>query len=109
MAKLSELGIKMEMYKRYVDDQNAAVEACKPVNSISPMVQLEEDIPANHASKRVPILDLEVWMDGFEAKHLFYKKSMASGKVISARSAFLNSENNAILVQECLRRLKNCS
>ena len=78
-------------------------------NSITPMIQLEEDIPSSHQDQKLPILDLEVWVERSKLKHNFYKKPMASRRVILARSAGPNSEKRAILVQECLRRLRNCS
>ena len=144
IEKLKELDIKLEMHKRYIDDQNQAVEGCQPGlryvdgrleiqqnkveedhqvgtekstaklmrtigDSITPMIKLEEDVPSNHEDNRLPILDLIVWVEDNRAKHVFYKKPMASRKVISSRSAAPTSEKRTILVQECLRRMKNCS
>ena len=48
-------------------------------DTIDPIIQLTVDYPSNHTSGRVPILDLEVWMerneDGFsQVRWSFYEK-----------------------------------
>jgi hypothetical protein len=69
---------------------------------------MEEDCPSNHSPAKMPILDLEVWVDG-EIMHQFYKKSMASRKLVLAKSAFSTSKKRSILLEEGMRRLRNCS
>ena len=78
-------------------------------NTITPMIQMEEDYPTNHPSGRLAILDLEVWIENRRIHHQFYKKPMASRKLVQAKSAFSTSKKRAILMEEGMRRLRNCS
>ena len=78
-------------------------------NSITPMIIMEEEYPTNHQSGKMPILDLEVSIENGRIIHQFYKKTMASRKVVDAKSAFPSAKKRSILVEEGLRRLRNCS
>ena len=57
----------------------------------------------------MPILDLEVWIEEERIMHQFFKKPMASRKLVSADSAFSTSKKRSILMEEGMRRLRNCS
>ena len=78
-------------------------------NTISFMIIMEEECPSNHPSGKMPILDLEVWIKEGRIMHQFYKKPMASRKLVSADSAFSTSKKRSILMEEGMRRLRNCS
>ena len=68
-------------------------------NSIIAMIVMEEYFPTNHPSGRLPILDLEVWVEDDIIRHQFFKKSMASRKLVQAKSAFSTGMNCSILVE----------
>jgi hypothetical protein len=85
---------------------------------MKPMIKLVEDVPTNHESKKIPILDLEVWVERVQhkdldvrpvIKHRFYKKPMASDVTLNAKSAYPLSATRATLTEETLRRLRNNS
>ena len=78
-------------------------------NTIMTMIRMEEDFPSNHPSVKHPILDLEVWVEAGQIRHQFFKKSMANRKVVQAKSAFSTGVKRSILVEEGMRRLRNCS
>ena len=83
-------------------------------NSISPMIQFEVDFCSNYGDGKMPILDLKVWkeegVDGETViKHEFYKKPMASRLTLRGDTAYPVSQMRAIMVEEVLRRLRNCS
>jgi hypothetical protein len=79
-------------------------------NSIMPsVIVMEEDTPSAHRNGRLPVLDMEFWVESDLIYHQFYKKPMASRKVTLARSAFSTAQKRSILVQEGLRRLSNYS
>ena len=78
-------------------------------NSISPMLQFEVDVGSNYNDDRLPILDLKVWKVGHTIRHEFYKKNMASKATLRAGTAYPTSQIRAIMVEEVLRRLRNCS
>ena len=99
ITKLNNLGLGLELYKRYVDDSNMGSKPMKPgvrlvdgklsileeaidedkylpadfrtakllrqiANTIIPMIKMKEDVPSNYQSGKLPILDLEVWVQG---------------------------------------------
>ena len=79
-------------------------------NSILPSsVRMKEDVPSNHPSGAIPILDTEMWIESGRIYHSHYSKPMASKEVILERSAMSTSSKVNILVQEGARRLRNCS
>ena len=78
-------------------------------NTILPMIQMEHDCPSNHPSGRLPILDLGVWIENGRIYHQFFKKPMASRKLVQAGSAFSTAKKRSILLEEGMRRVRNCS
>ena len=72
-------------------------------NSIMPgMIIMEEDTGSEHPNGKLPVLDMEFWIEKNEIYHQFYKKPMATRQVIMARSALSTSQKRSILVQEGL-------
>jgi hypothetical protein len=149
---ISESGLNIHMYKRYVDDINIVMEApdmgaryvngsvviteytkdedrerenderCMKfvrsvANCIHPSIQVEVDYCSNYQDRKLPILDLKVWIEkrtveGVETQyilHEFYAKSVASKFVVHARSALPWNVKRTVLTQEVLRVLLNCS
>lgn len=90
-------------------DKRTAKLISSVANTISPMIQMEEECPSNHPDGRMPILDLEVWVEKRKIHHQFFKKPMAGRKVVQARSAFSTSKKRSILLEEGMRRVRNCS
>ena len=124
--------INVAMYKRYVDDVNSAVTKPQHItipegvkedqhmakvvrevaNTILPsMITMVEDSPSDHTNGRLPILDMECWVnrDNNTLMHTFYQKTMASKVITSARSALQASTKKSIILAEGNRRLLNCS
>ena len=78
-------------------------------NSVMPnSIVMVEDTASRHGNKKLPILDMEMWMEKEKIIHQFYAKPMTSKSVISARSAFTLKEKKNILLEEGSRRLRNC-
>ena len=74
------------------DDKRVAREMRKIANTILPRsVVMEEDVPSNHSSGKLPILDMEMWWEDNLLLHQHYVKPMASRSVVMARSAFSSS------------------
>ena len=82
-------------------------------NSIHPSIQLEIDYPSNHSDKKMPSLDLKVWVETKEGEtriiHEYYAKDVSSKAVVHAKSALAWKAKRSILTQEVLRVLLNCS
>lgn len=77
-------------------------------DSVETMIQFEEDTVNNHDNKRIPVLDLECWVDceGM-VRHGHYRKPMASRQVVANSSAISIKNKRNILEEECIRRLRN--
>ena len=71
--------------------------------------RMKEDVPGNHPSGLLPILDTQMAIvDGIIVFH-HYTKPMASKETILTRSAMSLGSKMNILVAEGSRRLRNCS
>ena len=74
---------------------------CREVaNTILPnSVIMEEDSPSKHSGGKIPILDMEMWvnLEGYIV-YQHYSKPMSSRSVIMARSAFPTSMKKNILI-----------
>ena len=90
-------------------DKRTAMVYRQIANTILACIQVEEDVPSNHLSKKIPVLDLEVWVEGDEIKHEFYRKPVANTRLVMNRSALSTGSKRVILTEECLRRMRNCS
>ena len=79
-------------------------------NTIMPgSIKMKHDVPDNHEDGWLPVLDLQLRINGSKIDTRFYRKPMASVKVIHKRSAVSNKAKRSILIQEGLRRMYNCS
>ena len=88
-------------------------------NGIHKSIEVTTDYPSRNEDKKVPILDLRVWLARVYHQvtndapcfllHEYYHKEVASRAVISARSAVPWQAKRTILTQEILRVLRNCS
>ena len=121
--KLSEEGVSVQLYKRYVDDINIVLktkksedekETLEKVKSIGDRIhssiQLEADYPAKYEDRKVPILDLKVWVnEDNQIIHEYYMKPVASKAVINNRSAMPLRDRRTVITQEILRILLRCS
>ena len=78
-------------------------------NTIYDCVQFTTDCPSNNQSKKVPCLDLQVYVKEDQIIHEFYEKPCAAKQVIPYQSAHSKKMKMSVLVEEGLRRLRNCS
>ena len=78
-------------------------------NTFYDCVQFTTDCPSNNQSKKVPCLDLQVYVKEDQIIHEFYEKPCAAKQVIPYQSAHSKKMKMSVLVEEGLRRLRNCS
>ena len=79
-------------------------------NGIDDMIKMTIDVPSNHAIKRVPMLDVQVWINDQDKNKIyfsFYEKPTKSPFVISKSSAMPIKKKIECLSQETFRRLHN--
>ena len=73
-------------------------------NSISNMIQLEDDVCSNYVDKKLPILDCKVWVEKYEEsvkiRHEFYKKPIATRATLNRKTAYPTTHVRSILVEE---------
>ena len=132
--KSNDEGIRINLYKIYVDDINLMTNIPRNVDirggtpevkerntaelvkrtgdTIHRSIILETDCPSNHPDKKLPILDLKVWIQEANRKrkimHEFYQKDVSSVATINARSTLPWKTKRTILVQDTLRIMRNC-
>ena len=74
------------------------------------MIRFTFDLPEKHQDKKLPVLDLKVWLsETDELLHEFYEKPTKNPRTILASSAISWHQKRTILTQESIRRLKNTS
>ena len=124
LLKVQEAGIKMLLYVRYIDDSNQIAVARNPddddetlaaelneiANTVMDGIKMERDVCSKHDSRKLPILDMQCWLDdNGELWHTHYEKPIASKLVIPERSAHSKSSMRNVHVNELVRRMVNCS
>ena len=123
LDRLREENITVLMYKRYVDDINMVVqksnqddnektimEKVREIgNTIHSNIEIEVDYPEKHEDKKMPLLDLKVWVEGKRVMHEFYHKTVSSKAMIHRRTAMPTSKKRTIITQEILRVMTRCS
>ena len=111
MVKVKELE---ESDKTVKGDKRTMVhsmdELKKVANTSYKTVQFTSDCPSNHPGGRMPVLDLQMFV-GEEGLIMFefYEKPMAHKFVIPCKSAHSKKMKLAVMVEEGVRRLRNCS
>ena len=136
--KIEDQGLCVLLYKRYVDDINMVLQVPNRDdnenieddahwmsivkdngNRIHPSTQITVDYPSKHDDKKMPILDLKVWLKIRNSHnqdntpnlvvHEFYYKEVATRAVTHARSAMPLSMKRTTLTLELLRIMLRCS
>ena len=132
--RLRRQNIDVQLYKRYVDDTNLVAKTVpsaneqpndkltmetiqKIANEINPSISVTIDFPTNHVNNRMPVLDLELWIEMVEVngsmKHQImfshYMKPMANKYLINNRSALSATTKNNVLVADLVRIMRNVS
>ena len=128
--RLAEEGIKLAVYKRYIDDINIAayhqeenqsnegkemdkvvIERIQAIgNQIHKSIQLEADYPSRYEEGKVPILDVRVWVDSNnKILYEYYAKQVSSKSVVDFRSAMSLRDKRTVLTQDILRIILRCS
>ena len=90
------------------DDQRTMDVLCAIANSISEL-RFTMDCPSRNQNGKVPILDMEFWVEDDKVLYTFYKKSCASPFTILKRSAIDERTKRNYIFQEGKRRLSNTS
>ena len=133
LQKLSANNINAKLYERYKDDidlvienekengkdqtekeKNTLRECMEIADSIHPSIKVTGDIPANYTDKRLPILDLKVWIGEIQpgiykiiTSH--YMKDVSTRAVINNRSSHPIEMKRNVMVNEVMRILRNCN
>ena len=70
---------------------------------------METDVPSAHGNGRLPVLDLNLFVESNKVKFSFYSKPCSSPYIIMYSSALPAKQKRETILQEGLRRLRNCS
>ena len=107
MENLKEIMQKRRKMKKAAD--RITMEVLQSVaNEIHEMIQLTIDFPSNYPEKRMPILDMKVWIGSdSNIQYIFYEKPMRSNLVVGKNSALPEAMKMRTLTQEAYRRIHN--
>ena len=107
LVRIEEL---VEEDKKVPEDKRTMDILKEIANTIFKCVQFSVDCPSLHPdTKKVPVLDLQVYIQDSLFTHEFFEKPVASKFVIPHNSAHSKNMKMAVLVEEGLRRLRNAS
>ena len=102
--------VSPELDQRPPDMRTAEV-IRKIADSVTPMLSWTADYPSAHSSKKLPVLDIQIWVtetdEGTLTNYEFYRKPMANPVSIPAESALSNNVKFSTYRQEVVRVLKN--
>jgi hypothetical protein len=79
------------------------------INTVNPDLQMTGDVPSANISRKVPVLDMEMFVEDNRVKFTFFSKPMSTRYVIPERSAHSDKIKKSTLTQEGVRRLLNVS
>ena len=129
IGKLREKGYECKVYKRYKDDINVILsqverkhddregimnELKEIADEIDPSLTVKTDVAESYIDKKLPILDLKVWIGkskNGESKILYghYMKEVSDRRVIHAQSAHGDRMKQSVMVNDVCRVIENCS
>ena len=75
-------------------------------DTIDVNLQFEYDCPSKNQGGKVPILDLQVWVEGNRVRHTFYKKPCAPERTVMAGTALGARTKRNSVFQEGMRRVR---
>ena len=83
------------------------------MSSIDEDIKFTWDAPGNNRNEKMPVLDLQIWLERDEkgvnkVRFSYYEKPMASAVVINKRSALSWQTKKSSLAGEVARRILNC-
>ena len=84
-------------------------EFIKMGSAINPDIKLTGDCPSLHATKMMPALDTQIWVEGQKVRYQHYRKSMTNNLVMMKCSALPEKLKRITLTQKGFRILKNTS
>ena len=82
-------------------------------SSLVPGIYFTTDLPSNHQTNKVPILDTQVWTEtsaqgsGTKIRHKFYEEQVTSPLVFPNRGACPTKQKMIVLAEETRHRLYN--
>jgi hypothetical protein len=91
------------------DDQRTMREFQKMANTQLDFIRVTYDTCTDHESGKLPILDLQCWVEARIIYHMYYEKPMSSQYCIKEASAMSANTKWSSLSQEVIRRMKNTS
>ena len=100
-----------EKTDEYRNDDEITMEVVVNIaESVDGIIKFSFDIPSNHKSCKLPVLDVELNINKIKenlVEYEFYEKPTKNKRVIFKDAALPSNQKRTILTQECLRRLRN--
>jgi hypothetical protein len=91
------------------EDERIARVLLEIANDVMPCIKMEADWATKNQKKKLPILDMEVWMEKGSILYTHYEKPMSCKSILNSKSAHPANCKKGVHTQEVLRRILNCS
>ena len=98
-----------QMHIEEEDDARIARVLLDIANNVMPCIKMEAEWPTKTEKKKLPILDMEVWMKEGAILYSHYEKPMSCRSVLNSQSAHSATCKRGVHTQEMVRRMLNCS
>ena len=132
LKKCEEQTIDIQLYRRYKDDVNLAIDPSEAVSipvkddisvmkkmkeladSIDPSLTVSTDCSSNHIDGKTPVLDIRVWTQyvdgkGWKILHCHYIKEVSTRKVMHQESSHGERMKFHVMINEMDRIMRNTS
>ena len=88
-------------------DKRTLRELRKMANSLESDIRMKEGAASNHATGKLPMLDVQMWVENGKIAYSFYEKPMVLQLVMMENSALPVKVKIQVLAQEVVRRRRN--
>ena len=90
------------------DEERTVNEITKAMCTLSSFLEFTGESASMFENKRLPTLDIEIWWENSQVCFSFYEKPQVPNRVLLKGTALPITTVRASLVQEIVRRMKNC-
>ena len=77
------------------------------MNSAMGFLTFTKESPEDFVNRKLPTLDIEIWLENLQIWYQFYQKPMSNNIVLQEKSALSETVKISSLTEEVMRRLKN--
>ena len=96
-----------DMKSEVTQEDRTANILLESMNSVMKFLRFTKEAPNDFEDKKLPTLDIKIWIEKMQIWYMFYQKPMCNNIVVQEKSALSESVKVSSLTEEIVRRLKN--